>query len=132
MKKKYSENDEIELRLVQYVRPYYDLQWRFKEPRKFLFFNVKPTWRTLSVYSNSMFDPKEDPNDDFYWHNVYFNMGRNSDVQDYESMKGRIKTKKDLFDYYNIKEKVNLYFDHLAEHRKWVEQTDKNIQKHTN
>ena len=130
MRKKYTENDEIEVRLVQYVPPYYDLQWRFKEPRKFLCFNIKQGWRTLCIYSNSGFTPGDDPNDDYFWHNVYFNMGRKSDVQEYENLKGRIKTKKDLFDYYRVRDRVNLYFDHMKEHRKWEEELNNNIKKH--
>lgn len=128
-KKNYTENDEIELRLVHYVQAYYNLEWRFKESRKFLCFKLKDKWRTLCVYSNSLYSPEDDPNDDFYWSNVYFNMGRKSDVQEYECLKNKVRTKKDLFDYYQVQNKVNLYYDHMKQHRKWIEETNNNIKK---
>lgn len=122
MKKKYTESDEIEIRLERLNRTKYVLLWRFKEPRKFLFFKIKHDWRTLSLYSMSEFDPQEDPNDDHYWHDVCFDAHKKDDVQEYERVKSRIKTKKDLYDYYSVRDRTNLYFDHLKEHRKWVKE----------
>ena len=130
MRKIYTENDEIEIRLINYVGPYYDLQWRFKEPRKFLCFKIKNWWRRLCTYSNYVFDPADDPRDDYYWHNVYFNMGKKSNVQEYESVKAKVKTKKDLLDYFKVKESNGLYLEHLKKHREWEEELKDNVKKY--
>ena len=130
MKRKYNENDEIEFRLVHNVADHYWLQWRFKEPCKFLFFNIKDKWKSLHYYIPGIFTPDDDPNDDFNWYWRGFHMGRENEVQEYDAIREKIKTKKALFDYYRVQDNIDLYHRHLNEHRQWVEKTNRNIDKY--
>ena len=129
--KRYNENDEIEFRLIHNVVDHYWLQWRFKEPRKFLLFNIKDKWKGMRYYTPGIFTADDDPNDDFYWYWRGFHMGKRNEVQEYDRIKETIKTKKALFDYYRVKENIDLYYKHLHQHKLWVDETNKNIEKYT-
>ena len=61
MKKIYNENDEVEIRLKYYVNHTFVLEWRFKEPGRFLFFKVPDKWRRIVLYDNPYFSPNENP-----------------------------------------------------------------------
>lgn len=129
--KHYTENDEIELRLVNCAGAYYDLEWRYKKPHKFLFFNVKDGWKILPYYdTNIYFSADEDPDSDLRWHNIIFNLGKKSDVDEYEKLKKTVKTKKDLYNFFHIQEKLEVYKRHQEEHDEWLEMLEGNIAKH--
>lgn len=128
--KHYTENDEIEIRLVHTVGAYYDLEWRYKKPHKFLFFNIKDNWKILPYYSPAAFSPDDDPDSEFYWPSVFFNLGKKSDVDEYERLKKTVKTKKDLYSFFHIQEKLEVYKRHMEEHDEWLEMLEGNIAKH--
>ena len=133
MKKKvYNENDEIEIRLSPYVKDYYILEWRFKEPRKWLFFNKYDKWKNLYLYSPNAFMTKEDnPDTRFYWNYVLFNLGKNHEVQEYEKIKDTVKTKKDLYGYFKVKELLEQYYHHLEEYNNWRAETSNTVERLT-
>lgn len=112
-KEKYTENDEIELNLVYYAGPWYNLQWRYKKTHKFLWFDVHDSWKTLTIYKNNWTDLSDDPKDDYHWDSPSFKLTRDSDVQAYESLKKKLKTKKDLWDYYNVNGRTEAYLRDL-------------------
>lgn len=128
---KYNENDEIELTLEHNVSYHYFLKWRYKNPRKFLFFNIKDKWKYIHYYTPGIFTVDMDPNDDLYWYWRGFHLDKKSDVQEYEKIKSSIKTKKQLFDYYHVKDNVDLYSRHLHEHNAWVNETNKTVKRLT-
>ena len=130
MKKKiYNENDEIEFRLTHNVEDHYWLEWRFKQPREWWFFKIYDKWKSIHYYTPGIFTPDDDPNDDFNWYWRGFHLGRKADVQEYEKIKSTIKTKKQLFDYYHVKENIDMYYDHLHKHKKWLDETKATIEK---
>ena len=130
MKKKiYNENDEIELRLTHNVEDHYWLEWRFKQPREWWFFKIYDKWKSIHYYTPGIFTPDDDPNDDFNWYWRGFHLGRKAEVQEYEKIKSTIKTKKQLFDYYHVKENIDMYYDHLHKHKKWLDETNATIEK---
>ena len=130
MKKKYTETDEIEIRLTHNVADHYFLQWRFKEPRKFLFFNIKDKWKLISYYSPGVSSVDDDPNDGIYWYWRGFHMEKRNEMQEYEKIKRDIKTKKQLFDYFNVSANIENYYHDLHEYNKWLEETNENINKY--
>lgn len=130
MRKEYAETDEIEIRLAHNVIDHYFLQWRFKEPRKFLFFNIKDRWKSISYYSPGVSSVDKNPNDGLYWYWRGFHMGRRNEVQEYEKIKRDIKTKKQLFDYFNVSANMENYRRDLEEHKKWLKETNENIKKY--
>ena len=130
-KKRYTENDEVELRLTHYVSDCYILEWRFKEPRKWWFFKIYDKWKSISYYQTALFTPDNNPDDDFYWFWRSFNLGRKSEVQEYERLKERVKTKKDLYSYFRVKENMDIYYHHLDQHRKWLEDYNATIDRLT-
>lgn len=130
MKKKYTETDEIEIRLTHNVADHYFLQWRFKEPHKFLFFNIEDKWKLISYYNPGVFSADDDPNDDIYWYWRGFHMGKRNEVQEYEKIKRDIKTKKQLFDYFNVSANIENYYRDLHEHNEWLKETNENIKKY--
>lgn len=130
MKKVYTENDEIEFRLTHYANDYYILEWRFKEPGKFLFFKIYDKWKCLRYYTPGIFTPEDDPSRDFSWYWRGFHMGKKHEVQEYEHILKNIKTKKALFNYYHVNENIERYEKHLAEHNKWLDETNNNIKKY--
>ena len=113
MKQKYTENDEIELNLVHYAGPWYYLQWRYKKTHKFLWFDVHDQWKTLTYYKNNWINLCDDPRDEFYWDSPSFDLTRDSNAQEYEALKKRLKTKKDLWDYYSINHRTERYLQDL-------------------
>lgn len=132
MKKKiYDENDEIEFRLTHNVEDHYWLEWRFKQPREWWFFKIYDKWKSIHYYTPGIFTPDDDPNDDFFWYWRGFHLGRKAEVQEYEKIKSTIKTKKQLFDYYHVKENIDMYYDHLHRHKKWLDETNATIEKLT-
>ncbi len=131
MKKIYNDNDEVEIRLKYYVNHTFVLEWRFKEPGRFLFFKVPDKWRRILLYDNPRFSPYEDPDKDIYWSYVFFNLGWDSEVQKYERLKEKVKTKKELDNYFHVKEKMSLYQEHKKRHQEWVEKTNKTIDRLT-
>ena len=131
MKEKYTENDEIELRLTHNIEDHYWLEWRFKQPRKWWFFKIYDKWKSIHYYSPGIFTPDDDPNDDFFWYWRGFHLGRKSEVQEYEKIKSVIKTKKELFNYFNVKGNTDLYHRHLKAHQEWLDETNATIAKLT-
>ena len=131
MKKKYTETDEIEIRLTHNVADHYFLEWRYKEPRKFLFFNIKDKWKLISYYCPGFSSVDDDPNDDIYWYWRGFHMGKRNEVQEYEKIKRDIKTKKQLFNYFNVSGNIENYYRDLHEHNEWLKETNENIKKYT-
>ena len=129
-KKTYDETDEIEFRLTHNVSDHYWLEWRYKEPRKFWFFKKYDKWKGLHYYTPGIFTPDEDPDDDFNWYWRGFHLGKKSEVQEYESIRRNIHTKKQLYDYYHVKENIDRYYRDVETHKKWVEETNRNIQKY--
>lgn len=130
MKKKiYNENDEIEFRLTHNVEDHYWLEWRFKQPREWWFFKIYDKWKSIHYYTPGIFTPSDDPNVDFNWYWRGFHLGTKSEVQEYEKIKSTIKTKKQLFDYYHVKENIDMYYDHLHKHKKWLDETNATIEK---
>ena len=129
-KKKYDENDQIEIKLGEYGIAFYELLWRYKEPRKFLWFDIKDKWKALMQY-----DPRgyrrhsEDPNDDILWKNVTFNLGRESDVQAFKLLKSKIKTKRDLYNFYNVYHSLEKYERDLADYAKFKEELKNNVRE---
>ena len=130
MRKKRTDDGEIEIRLIHNVVDHYFLQWRFKEPRKFLFFNIKDKWKLISYYNPGVSSVDDDPNDDIYWYWRGFHMGKRSEVQEYEEIKRDIKTKKQLFDYFDVSANIKNYYRDLHEHNKWLRETNENINKY--
>ncbi len=130
MRKKRTDDGEIEIRLIHNVVDHYFLQWRFKEPRKFLFFNIKDKWKLISYYNPGVSSVDDDPNDDIYWYWRGFHMGKRSEVQEYEEIKRDIKTKKQLFDYFDVSANIKNYYRDLHEHNKWLKETNENINKY--
>lgn len=130
MKKNYKDTDEIELRLFHNVLDHYWLEWRFKEPRKFLFFKINDKWKSIRYYSPGIFTPDEDPNREYSWYWRGFHMGIRGEVEEYDSLVKKVKTKEDLYKYFRVKENLELYERHLEEHNKWLEETNKNIEKY--
>jgi hypothetical protein len=126
---KYNENDEIEIRLVHDIADHYFLEWRFKKPRKFLFFRVADKWKKIHYYNPGIFNVDDDPNDDMYWYWRGFRLGNKSDVQEYEKLKSIVRTQKDLFGYYHVKENMEWYSRNLREYRRWVEEVNATIGK---
>lgn len=130
-KKRYTENDEIELRLTHYVSDCYILEWRFKEPRKWWFFKKHDKWRRIEYYQPGIFVPSDNPDDSSMWFWRSFHLGKKSEVQEYERLKERVKTKKDLYSYFKVKENMGRYYNHLDEHRKWVDEYNATIDRLT-
>ena len=130
MKKKYTETDEIEIRLKYNVTDHYFLEWRYKEPHKFLFFNIKDKWKTIAYYNPGISSPSDDPDDDLKWYWRGFHMGRKNEVQEYDSLLKKIFTKKQLFDYFNVENNIDRYYRDLEEHKKWLAETNENISKY--
>lgn len=130
MRKKRTDDDQIEISLQQYGIVWYELVWRYKEPRKFLWFNIKDRWKVLKQYDPRGYRRRDDdPNDDFYWHNVVFNVGRESDVQAFKSLKNKIKTKRDLYNFYNIYHLWEKYEKDLADYAKFKEEFKNNVKE---
>lgn len=128
--KNYTENDEIELKLDHDIADHYWLKWRYSEPRKFLFIKFYDDWKRIAYYTNTIgFTPDEDPNDDLNWYWRGFSLGEKYQVQEYESLKKKIRTKKELFDYFHVKENMDLYAKHLHEHKLWVDNTNSTIKR---
>ena len=46
-------------------------------------------------------------------------------------IKKDIKTKKQLFDYFNVSANIENYYRDLHEHNKWLNETNENIKKYT-
>ena len=130
MRKKYAETDEIEIRLKHNVADHYFLEWRYKGPHKSLFFNVKDKWKTITYYNPGPSTPSDDPNDDLNWYRRGFHMGKKNEVQEYDSLLKKICTKKQLFDYFNVKSNIDRYYRDLHEHNKWLKETNENINKY--
>ena len=130
MKKNYKDTDEIELRLYPNISDHYWLEWRFKEPRKFLFFKINDKWKSIRYYSPGIFTPDDDPNREYNWYWRGFHMGRNGEVEEYDNLIKKVKTKEDLYKHFHVKENLELYERHLKEHNKWLEETNKNIEKY--
>ena len=130
MRKERTDDDQIEITLGAYGIVLYELLWRYKEPRKFLWFNIKDRWKTLTRY-----DPiggrrhSEDPNNDIFLENVTFNLGRESDVQAFKSLKNKIKTKRDLYNFYNVYYLQGKYEKDLADYKKFKEELKNNIKE---
>lgn len=132
-KKEYDENDEIEIGLSYYVHDCYLLVWRFKEPRKWLFFKRHDKWKNLYLYRPHAFMMKnDDPGDSFYWNYVMFDLGKNHEVQEYEKVKSTVKTKKDLYDYFKVEYSMESYRHQLEEYTKWRMETDNTVERLTN
>lgn len=129
MKKEYTEYDGIELRLVHYAGPYYELQWRYREPHKFLCFNIKDKWKSINLYTWTS-DPEDNPYDWLYWSKVTFNLGNKSEAQEYESLRSRIKTKKALFDYYNVESRLARFHEDVKRYEEWAETLKVNAKKY--
>ena len=132
MKKTYTENDEIELRLTHNVSTYYWLEWRYKAPKwTFLWFKKRDRWKTIAHYLPGFFTPDKDPGDEFNWYWHDFNLGKRGDVQEYERLKGKVKTKKQLYDYYHVADNIELYYQHLEQHKEWLAETNSTIKRLT-
>ena len=86
----YNENDEIEISLRYFAGDFYELIWRFKECKKFLWFKIHDKWKCLNRYESFGVNGYRDPRDDLNWRTVKFDLGRESDVQRYESIKGKV------------------------------------------
>ena len=129
-KRNYTENDEIEFRLIHNVADHYWLEWRFREPRRFWFFKKYDGWKNIHYYTPGIFTPKDDPNDDLNWYWRGFHLGKKSEVQEYEHIRQTIHTKKQLFDYYHVKENVEKYYTDLHKHKEWLDELGENIKKH--
>lgn len=130
MKKVYNDTDEIEFRLVHNVADHYWLEWRFKEPGKFLWFKIRDKWKSLYYYTPGIFTPDENPDRYSSWYWRGFHLGRENEVREYEHIKANIKTKAQLYEYYHVKENMELYERHLEEHNKWLSKLNNNIEKH--
>ena len=128
-KKKYDENDEIELRLTHDIADHYFLEWRFKEPKKVWFFWKHDRWKTIQYYSPGVFSAEMDPNDDTYWYWHGFHLGNKAEVQEYENLKKNIRTKKQLFDYYNVQANIDTYYRNLHTHKQWLDDTKETIKR---
>ena len=123
MKKKvYNENDEIELRLTHNVADHYWLEWRFKEPGRFLFFKKYDKWKSIRYYCPGIYTADEDPDRDFNWYWRGFHLGNKHEVQEYEHLKEIIHTKKELYKYYNVQGNIDKYYRDKEAHQKWLEE----------
>ena len=71
----------------------------------------------------------EDPNESFYWEYVTFDLGNRGDVQEYEKIKGSVRTKKELYDYFKVGYSMENYLRHLEDYTKWRAETDKEIMR---
>ena len=130
IKKEYNENDQIEFKLEHNVGDHYWLLWRFKEPRKFLFFKIRDKWKMLSYYCPGFFAPEDNPDRDFSWYWRGFRLGKNSEVSEYEWIKNNIKTEKQIRNYYHMDENLALYEKHKKMHQEWLNNLSDNIKKH--
>lgn len=130
-KQKHTENDEIEIRLVHYVGRFFHLQWRYKDTHKVLGFNVHDRWKYITIYDMN-WDEGDiyGPENDFYWKTPSFDLSDNSDVQKYESIKKKINTKKDLWDWYNINHRIEKYFDDLRRYAEMQDRLEQNKEKY--
>ena len=130
MKKIYKDTDEIELRLKYNIADHYWLEWRYKEPRKFLWFTIKDRWKMLPYYTGTH-GPDDNPNEDLFWYWRGFHLGRDPEVEEFEHVKGMVKTKKDLDRYYGVQGNYAWYENDLKVHRKWLKKLNDNIEKYT-
>lgn len=130
MKKTYEDNDNIEFRLVHNVADHYWLEWRFKEPRKFLCFKIRDKWKAIHYYTPGIFTPDDDPNREFSWYWRGFHLGKQSEVREYEYIKANIKTKAQLYEYFHVEENLARYENDLEKHNKWLMELNDNIKKH--
>ena len=130
MRKQRTDDDQIEIRLKHNVADHYFLEWRYKEPRKFLFFNIKDKWKTIAYYNPGLSAPSDDPNNDLSWYWRGFHMGKKNEVQEYDSLLKKISTKKQLFDYFNVKSNIDRYYRDLERHKQWLADTNENINKY--
>lgn len=130
MKKTYTENDEIEIRLVHNVSDHYWLEWRFKEPRKFWIFKKYDKWKGLRYYTPGIFTPKDNPDDEFNWYFRGFHLGKQSEVEEYDYIVKTVKTKKDLYKYFRVEENIEKYYNHLEQHKKWLNEYYNNVKKY--
>lgn len=113
---KYTENDEIELGLAEWGFEYFQLVWRFKKCRKFLFFKFHDKWHRLKIYLPDQYSKGDNPDRTLLWDDVCFNLTDQEDVNQYEALKNKVITKKDLWGYYNIDIRDDLYNKHKQEY----------------
>jgi hypothetical protein len=129
MCKNYTENDKIEFRLVHCADNVYDLEWRFKELHKYLFFYVSDSWKILNLYQDGIASPDEDPSDESFWRCVSFDFKHEEDVREYERLIEAVKTKRELYDYYGVDAYLQRFKDDLRVHQMWADKTQGHINK---
>lgn len=125
---KYTENDEIELGLTG-CEPYFELVWRFKKCRKFLFFKIHDKWHKLRIYCADTYIKNWDPDGYYFYYNICFNLDQNRDIAEYTDLKNKIITKKDLWDYYRIDARNKLYEEHKQKYNEYKHFLEENIKK---
>ena len=132
MKKiQHTEHDEVELTLIHYVGDYYNLAWRYVGYKKFLWFKIYDKWKTLYLYKQYPQDPSRghDPRDDFNWDNVSFNLGNDAQVQHYEAVKKRVKTKKDLWKEFQVDHNWERFQKDLRTYRAYCDKVSERIDR---
>lgn len=132
MKKiQHTENDEVELTLIHHVGDYYNLAWRYVGYKKFLWFKIYDKWKSLYLYKQYPQDPAtgHDPRDDFNWHNVSFNLGNDAQVQHYEAVKKRVKTKKDLWKEFQVDHNWERFQKDLRTYRAYCDKVNERIDR---
>ena len=129
-KKNYTENDEIELRLTHNVSTHYWLEWRFKKPKgRFLWFDIHDKWKSIPYYTPGIFTPDMDPDSEYNWYWRGFDLGKKHDVQEYDGLRDKIRTKKQLFDHFNVDGNTEKYNRDLERHRAWLNEVNENIKR---
>ena len=106
---RYTENDEIELGLTNFGTKFFHLIWRYKKCRKFLFLKIRNRWHTVKKYYPSLYKETTNPDNSLYWGLVSFDLTSQEDIAQYNSLKDKIVTKKDLWDYIEVVERNRQY-----------------------
>lgn len=119
--KKYNENDKIEIYFERTGGYNYKLQWRYKEPKKFLWFEIQDKWKGIMYYTNDIdVAPYREPNEPMYWRYHGFNLLDEASKKEYDWIKENIKTKKELFDYFKVQENITKYYKDLHEYNEFL------------
>ena len=123
---RHTENDEIELSLVHKTGNYYELRWRFLGDRKFLWlFRIPNKWYSIWEYAFNMYKEGDDPQDDVFWSKTMLNLAEENDRKKFTDMRIKVKTKKQLFDFYGLPAMYGKYVDDMKKYRELKNESER-------
>lgn len=112
----HNENEEIELGLYEWALDYHCLKWRYKTGFKFFGLKFPGCWHRLVYYDPDLrFSEKIDPRDDYLWTRPSFDMDAVG-LRAFDELAGKIKTKKDLWDFYGVNERNLKYHEDMVKY----------------